>query len=246
MVELKNNKISQSERNSNGSIDYTKLFIDRQIALKRYLKSVECFTLLDIIHDPLVVYSIDKYYEAYKEQQNITKIKKVLRGINKLKKKKVDIGEQLKEISPEEIYVSRQEENKFHVIPKNRYKNVLFPLLKETNTLEFTKDIAMNEFIGHINHITAKTKISIQQSPFTRNLSVSSSHNNLFKKLDKSGEAIFTKDSSVQLRTTDVNSAVPFNRTGMIKNGNDVPHFSQFLNKKNSPGNSNKYNNNNS
>lgn len=214
--------------------DFTKEFIETQLDIKQYLKDNECFTLMDIIHDPLVIHSLENYYQAYKEERDVSKIKKILKNLYKMKKQNVDIHEVLTKINLKSTVIKATNPSKYNVISDDSDKFVFFPMIDKPSGEKYTKEKATAEFMSHINKLASKTKLSLQVPNFARNLNISSSHSNLIKKIEKTGDNAIVKEFVDKKRDSNEITSSSLFRNGVLKQSNNNTGFSQYLNKKDS------------
>ncbi|KAI4291897.1 hypothetical protein PAPHI01_1171 [Pancytospora philotis] len=167
-------------------IKMKRAFIEKQMALLQYLEEAERLALVDLIHDPLVVHRVEDYAAAYKEQNDVRRIKRVLKSMYKLKRKGGNISQYIERLStvlPPPAAESAPERVAYTA--RRNARPALFPLVPMPEPTALTRENATRDFKEHIRRINSFPKFKIQYPSFTRSLTVSPSHSQLIRKIDK-------------------------------------------------------------
>lgn len=209
--------------NKNSSKDFAlkKEFIDLQLELRKFIDETELFTLNDIIKDPLVVHSLDDYNNAYNEMEDIKKIKRTLKRLLKMRKTNVDINAALSMIQsiPNEAVPVQEKKETIHFSNAFTFKNSFFTLKPIKTEKEADKDKMLQMFKAHFKKIEPLKKIHIPKISVNRNLTASSSHSHLFKKIEKSIEQ---SETTAPRNGTEITSNASF-RNGVIRSVDRTP-----------------------
>lgn len=171
--------------NSSQDFKIKKDFIDMQQELKKFLEETDVFTLSDILRDPLVVHSVEDYVAAYGELDNLKRVRKVLKKLQKVKKKHVDLHNIIEGI---DAFPPKATESQRIYFSDSGLKRSLFTLSSAKSDKELTKDRMVQIFKNHMKIIDSITGFTIPKPVFSRNFSVSSSHSHLMKKIEKTGD----------------------------------------------------------
>lgn len=204
----------------NTSQDFTikKDFIDMQLELKKFLEETDMFTLSDVLRDPLVVHSIEDYAAAYRELDCIKRINKTLRKLPKIKKRHVSLHSIIEGI---DAFPSKAGGSSRISFANSGLKRSLFTLNSVKPGKELTKDKMVHLFKSHMKQIEAIAGFTIQKPVFSRNLSVSSSHSHLMKKIEKTGDfsqGVLQKGGSEITSTTSFRNGI-LRSTGLTEKG---------------------------
>lgn len=198
-------------KNSSQDFRIKKEFIDIQLDLKKFLEETDVFTLFDLLRDPLVVHSIEDYAAAYKELDELKKIRKTLGRLLKVKKRQVSLQNIIKDIDP---FTHKTEDSPRVCFPDDCSRKSLFALNPVMPDKELTKDRMVQLFKEHMRSVESIGEATIQRPVFSRSFSTSSSHSHLMKKIEKSGDlsqSVFQKGGS------EITSATSF-RNGILRN----------------------------
>lgn len=210
--------ISQSNKNSSQDFILKKEFIDLQIELRKFLDETSLFTLQDLIKDPLVVHGLEDYINAYLEANEVKKTKKTLKKLLKFKKKNTNLTPFLQELQENSnVQESPQQKlpKKIHFSENFEFQNSLFGLKAVKPIKEPSKEKMLQVFKNSIARLENLRKITISKPLVSRNFVVSSSHSNLLKKIEKSGEAPAKNVS--QKMGNEITATTSF-RNGILKN----------------------------
>ncbi|KAI5151425.1 hypothetical protein ENBRE01_2130 [Enteropsectra breve] len=173
-------------------------FIALQEMLLQYIHDAEKLPLVSLLNDPLVVPSMETYAEAYREQAFVSKAKKILKQLSKLKKTNGDLREYLNDVEPMPAPKS-ENPKKFSFMP------CYFPnglgMLEFSELETYCKEYVLEEFKNDMKRIGSLQKLQIQQPVFTRQTTVSSSHSLFIKKLERM-ETQETKAQASELFST--------------------------------------------
>lgn len=204
--------------NKNSSQDFAikKEFINLQLEVRKFMDEVEFFTLNDMLKDPHVVHGLEDYINAYKELDDIKKIKKTLRKLQKFKQKGVDLFPAL-QLVERPVFTPAKKETNSKITFKNNLNPSDTPFVLKTVPVErkLTKENMLQIFKCHFKRIALLKKIQLPKVNVCRNFTVSTSHSHLFKKIEKGGEAISPKSSN-EIKT---NSSF---RNGIMRNQSSV------------------------
>jgi hypothetical protein len=195
-------------------------FIDLQIELKRFVDETGLFTLQDMLKDPLVIHNLEDYVNAHKEQENIKKTKKILKKLLKFKKKNINLLPFIQEMLMNDVVeIVENKTSKSHVF-KNEFLNFKSSIftLKPIKSVENEKSI--NTFKSWMSRLENIKKYQINKPILTRNFTVSSSHSQFLKKIEKGNEKAnenVVKSSPLQKMGNEIMSTASF-RNGILKN----------------------------
>ncbi|KAM0681407.1 hypothetical protein GINT2_000609 [Glugoides intestinalis] len=200
--------------NKNSSQDFAikKEFINLQLEVRKFMDEAEFFTLNDMLKDPHVVHSFEDYVNAYKELDDIKRIKKTLRKLQKFKQKGVDLFPALQLIE-KPTYMPVKSEVKPKILFKNNFNPADTPFSLKAAPIErkLTNENMLQIFKSHFKRIALLKKIQLPKINVSRNFTVSTSHSHLFKKIEKGAETISPKASN-EIKT---NSSF---RNGIMRN----------------------------
>lgn len=212
-----------NSKNSSQDFAIKKEFIDLQLELKKFMDESELFTLQDILKDPLVIHSIDDYINAYEEAEEIKHIQKVLKKLLKYKKKNIQLTGAFGILQPEHTSNNKTENKATPELPNAFTFTGGFFSLKPVNIeREPTKERLLQTFKAQFKRIEALKKVQIPKQTVNRNFSVSTSHSQLMKKIERGDVS-----SSISPKNTTeitVNSGV---RNGVIRNMNGLEKVSK-------------------
>lgn len=208
--------------NKNSSQDFAikKEFIDLQLELKKFMDESELFTLQDFLKDPFVVHSLEDHLNAYKEAEDIKKIQKVLKKLLKYKKKSINLNSALQNLQKQYLTpktIESKNEPMPQVSPKTDFNiNGGFFSLKQVNLeKELSKEKMLQIFKTQFKRIETLRKIPIPKVIVNRNFSVSTSHSQLLKKIEKNTDLATQKSPNNEITS---NSATF--RNGVMRNNN--------------------------
>lgn len=193
-------------------LDLKNEFLDLQLEIRRFIDENNTFGLVDLLKDPLVVHSLEDYVNAYKEQADAKRIQKIIKRMLKLKKKNCNISECLAKLEPEkektEKIITSECSGDFD------FKEGIFTL-KSVDRSDKEKSLQSNEnmlnlFKEKFKIINSMKRPNLHKPPVVRTFSISSSHSQLLKKLEKTAD--------------------PVVRPGPIKIGNEITSTASFRN----------------
>ncbi|KAI5169347.1 hypothetical protein PAEPH01_0636 [Pancytospora epiphaga] len=190
-------------------LNVKKEFIERQLAIVSYAEEAERLSLCDILHDPLVVHSLEDYSEAYQEQERLRLIKSTMKSLKKIKRKNIDLTPFLDSLTaPKPDFSSHRRAHYIEASSFVKPERAIFNPLPYEEPVSYNKDIGVEDFKNHLRWIDSIPRFTIQQPTFTRNMPASSSHSQLLRKLEK-------QDTSPML----ARPANEITTTTMFKNG---------------------------
>lgn len=207
--------------NKNSSQDFAikKEFIDLQLELRKFMEESELFTLQDMLRDPLVVHQLDDYVNAYQESEDLKKIQKTLKKLARFKKKNIQLSPALHMLEAEAGEESATDEPvETETKAAEPFKNAFtftggFFTIKPVHfERELTKEKMLQIFKAQFKRIEALRKIQTPKTVVNRSLSASTSHTQLFKKIEKGADAAGSQKGSNEITT---NSAF---RNGIMRN----------------------------
>lgn len=210
-----------NNRNSSQDFAIKKEFIDLQLDLRKFMDESELFTLQDILKDPLVVHTLDDYANAYRETRDIKKIQRTLKKLLKYKKKNVNLFPALhslrEDYRPERMIVDEKKEEAPAEEPlfQNSFTFAEgFFSMKQLQPKEgLTKEVMLHLFKTQFRRIEPIKKIQIPKIAVSRTFSVSSSHSQLLKKIEKGAEL----PNSSQKNSNEIIANSAF-RNGILRN----------------------------
>ncbi|ELA41674.1 uncharacterized protein VICG_01307 [Vittaforma corneae ATCC 50505] len=223
-----------NSRNTSQDFAVKKEFIDLQLELRRFMDESAFFALQDILRDPCVVYGLDDYVNAYKETEDIKKIQKVLKKLLKYKKKNVNLLPTLCSLQeghqPKETVTNEKKEDVSTEKPS--FKNVFtftggfFSLKPVQIEQDLTKEKMLQLFKNQFKRIEPMKKIQIPKVVVSRTFSVSTSHSQLFKKIEKGAEL---SASTSQRNPNEITGNSAF-RNGVMRNASTITRFPKATN----------------
>lgn len=192
-----------------------KEFIEKQLALKKYVDDVERLALTDIIRDPLVVHTLEDYAEMYREQDNLRRIRRTIKSLYRIKRRNVDILPLLRSLEvPNTAEPAGEDVRSIRAGAFDMKKQSMFRPISVREPLVYSKELALASFKKHLKRIGTIKKLSIAQPVFTRTLTASASHNQLIKKMGKQDSPL-PKEFAPR-PANEITSATSF-RNGVLK-----------------------------
>lgn len=193
-------------KNSSQDFKIKKEFIDLQLEIRKFIEEANRFTLRNLLKDPLIVYPMDDYLKAYREDIYLKKVVRTLKKLQNLRKKNINISEILEKLQPLE-----KDEEPIREGP-SEIKSA-FKLKSVKNKPAATNERMIQIFKSHMKRVATLKKYKIHKPTISRNFSVSSSHSHLMKKYEKVND-LMSNQSPKQVN--EITSNITF-RNGVLK-----------------------------